>query len=57
LYDPQKQITPYRVNVHNTRAKGGRSSTLRGEKYLADGEYILEQYYLYNKVKMDTVQD
>ena len=39
LYDPQKQITPYRVNVHNTRAKGGRSSTLRGEKYLADGEY------------------
>ena len=39
LYNPQKQITPYRVNVHNTRAKGGRSSTLRGEKYLADGEY------------------
>jgi hypothetical protein len=40
LYDHNKKITPYRINVHNTKAKGQRSSTLRGEKYLADGEYI-----------------
>jgi hypothetical protein len=39
LYDSNKKLTPYRINVHNTRAKGQRSSTLRGEKYLADGHY------------------
>jgi hypothetical protein len=39
LYDKNGVLTPYRINVHNTRAKGQRSSTLRGEKYLADGEY------------------
>ncbi len=39
LYDALGKITPYRVNVHNTKAKGQRSSTLRGERYLADGEY------------------
>lgn len=39
LYNSKRELTPYRVNIHNTRAKGGRSSTLRGERYLADGEY------------------
>jgi hypothetical protein len=39
LYNSSKKLTPFRVNIHNTRAKGGRSSTLRGERYLADGEY------------------
>lgn len=39
FYAPDKKITPYRINVHNTTASGQRSSTLRGEKYLADGEY------------------
>ena len=39
LYDANKILTPYRINVHNTRAKGQRSSTLRAEKYLADGQY------------------
>jgi 5-methylcytosine-specific restriction endonuclease McrA len=39
LYDKDGVLTPYRVNIHNTRTKGSRSSTLRGERYLADGEY------------------
>jgi hypothetical protein len=39
LYTVKEELTPYRINVHNTRAKGQRSSTLRGEKYLACGEY------------------
>jgi hypothetical protein len=39
FYDSNKKLTPYRINVHNTRSIGGRSSTLRGERYLADGEY------------------
>ncbi len=39
LYTLNEELTPYRINVHNTRAKGQRSSTLRGEKYLACGEY------------------
>lgn len=39
LYTVNEELTPYRINVHNTRAKGQRSSTLRGEKYLACGEY------------------
>lgn len=39
LYTVNEEKTPYRINVHNTRAKGQRSSTLRGEKYLACGEY------------------
>lgn len=39
FYGSDKKLTPYRINVHNTRAKGGRGATLRGERYLADGEY------------------
>jgi hypothetical protein len=39
FYDSSKKLTPYRINIHNTRVRGGRSSTLRGEMYLADGEY------------------
>jgi hypothetical protein len=39
FYDANKRLTPYRINIHNTRAKGQRSSTLRGERYLANGEY------------------
>ena len=39
LYNTSRKITDFRVNIHNTRAKGQRSSTLRGERYLADGEY------------------
>lgn len=39
LYYANEELTPYRINVHNTRAKGQRSSTLRGEKYLACGQY------------------
>ncbi len=39
FYGADKKLTPYRINVHNTIVKGQRSSTLRGERYLADGEY------------------
>ncbi len=39
LYDENKNLTAFRINVHNTRAKGQRSSTLRAEQYLADGQY------------------
>lgn len=38
-YAVNEKSTPYRINVHNTLAKGQRGSTMRAEKYLASGDY------------------
>ena len=45
-YAGNKKITPYRINIHNTLAKGQRSSTQRAEKYLASGDYTEANRYM-----------